>query len=114
MNDDGQNWSDPKCVLCSWDPDLEVGDVDITDQICERCQEYDMASTAERVREPRDFYIKQAETCERRARFGSEEDIAPFSREMWERTSRHWRLAAQRGFRWIPHTGTVAVFIPRR
>ena len=114
MNDEGSHWSDPDCVLCSWLPDLDVGETDITDRLCERCREYDMASTAARVREPRSYYMTQAEACEKRARLGTAKDIAPFSRLMWERTALRWRLAAVRGYRWIPNTRTEVVFFPRR
>jgi hypothetical protein len=114
MNDEGNDWSEPNCVLCSWDPDLDTGESNLTDKICSRCRDYDMATSAHRVRESRDFYLKQAEACEARASSGSDEDVWPFSRAMWERTARRWRLAAQRGFRWIPNTGSVAVFIPQR
>lgn len=114
MNDEGNYWSDPNCALCSWDPDLGTGEGDLTDKICSRCRDYDMATSAHRVRESRDFYLKQAEACEALARSGSDEEIRPFSRGMWERTARRWRLAAQRGFRWIPDTGSVAVFRPQR
>ncbi len=113
MNDEGSHWSDPDCVLCSWVPHLDTGEDDTTDLICSRCREYDMASTAHRVREPRAFYLKQAKTCEAWARLGTEKDIAPFSRLMWERTALRWRLAALRGFRWIPNTRTLAVLFPR-
>ena len=113
MNSEGRHWSDPDCVLCSWVPHLDTGEDDTTDRICSRCCEYDMASTAHRVREPRAFCLKQAKACEARARSGTEKDIAPFSRLMWERTALHWRLAAFRGFRWIPNTRTVAVLFPR-
>ena len=114
MNSEGSHWSDPGCALCSWVPDLDTGEGDTTDRICSRCQEYDMATTAQRVREPHEFYLKQAESCETSARSGSEDEIAPFSRLMWWRTALRWRLAAIRGFRWIPGTHVVAVIRPRR
>ena len=114
MNNEGSHWSDPGCALCSWVPDLDTGEGDTTDRICSRCREYDMATSAHRIREPRDFYLKQAESCEARARSGTEDDIAPFSRLMWWRMALHWRLAALRGFRWIPDTGAVVVLRPRR
>ncbi len=114
MNDEGSQWSEPDCVLCSRVPHLDTGADDTTDHICSRCRPYDMASTAHRVREPRAFYLKQAKACEARARSGTEKDIAPFSRLMWEREALGWRLAAVRGFRWIPSTRTLAVLFPRR
>ena len=113
MNDEGRHWSDPDCVLCSWVPHLYTGEDDTTDRICSRCREYDMASTADRLREPRAFYLKQAKACEARARSGTEKDIAPFSRLMGERTALRWRLAAPRGSPRIPSTRTLAVLFPR-
>jgi hypothetical protein len=114
MNDEGRHWSDPTCVLCSWLPDLDVPDGDVTDRLCLRCRQYDGASTAERIREPRSFYLSQAEACETRARLGKDEDIAPFSRLTWERMALRWRLAAIRGYRWIPKVQTEVVFVRRR
>jgi hypothetical protein len=114
MNDEGKHWSDPTCVLCSWLPDLEVPEGDLTDRLCRRCRRYDGASTATRIREPQSFYLAQADACEKRARFGTEKDIAPFSRLMWERTALRWKLAAVMGFRWIPNTRAEAIFLSRR
>lgn len=106
MSKEGSHWSDPDCVLCSWLPDLDPGTGNKTDQICARCAEYDMASTAHRVREPRKYYLKQAESCEERARSTDKNELHCFSSLMWWRTALRWRLAAVRVFRWIPDTGT--------
>ena len=113
-NNEGSHWSDPNCVLCSWVPDLDTGKGNTTDRICRRCRKSDMATSARRIREPRAFYLKRAESCEALARSGTEDDIAPFSRLMWWRMALRWRLTALRGFRWIPDTRTVVVLRPRR
>jgi hypothetical protein len=77
MNDEGRHWSDPTCVLCSWLPDLDVPDGDVTDRLCLRCRQYDGASTAERIREPRSFYLSHAEACQTRASLGKERTLLP-------------------------------------
>jgi len=113
MPDEGAHWSDPECVLCSWLVEVGSGDADMSKRICDRCRAYHDVSSAIRVTDPPGFYLRQAKGCEQRARGEISNDSGTFTRLMWGRSALRWRQAAERGYRWIPNTGTRTVVLFR-
>ena len=103
---EGAHRSNAECVLCSWRVEVDSGDGDVSERICDRCRAVREVPSAVRSTDPPGFYMHPARTCEKRSWDEMPNDSGTFAHLEWERIALRWRLACERGFRWIPNKGT--------